>query len=416
MAEIQPLTILAVDDNDAIRYSFTRYLREGGYKVIEARTGAEALEMARNRPALITLDINLPDVDGYEICRRLKGDPATRDIPILHISASYVDTNAKIRGLEGGADAYLAEPVNRLELLATVKALLRMQQAQREAHRQAAEAEFARRELQVANETLEWRVRQRTAELERERRDVQDLSSQLLQAQDEERRRISRELHDSTGQLLVALTLNLARLKSEQVCPNSQADVLIDDTTSMLEEMSRQLRTMSYLLHPPMLDEAGLLSAVKWYVEGFSTRSSVEVTMDFSDLGRLPPELEITLFRLIQESLTNVHRHSGSKTALIRLNRNDRLVTLELIDRGKGFSPPEATSSAMPKCGVGIPGMKERVRRFGGTIDISSSSEGTAVKACLPIHSVSNSATRSTQEPKREPMIDGSWATCKTHP
>jgi signal transduction histidine kinase len=390
MPEIQPLTILSVDDNDAIRYSFTRYLREGGYKVIEARTGAEALEMARDQPSLITLDINLPDMDGYEICRRLKGDPATQDIPVLHISASYVDTSDRIRGLEGGADAYLAEPVNRLELLATVKALLRMRQAQREARRQAAEAEKTRKQLQDANESLETRVRQRTAELERERRDVQDLSSQLLQAQDEERRRISRELHDSTGQLLVALALNLARLKSEHAWPNPDADALLEDTSSMVEEMSRQLRTMSYLLHPPMLDEAGLLSAVNWYVNGFSTRSSIQVGMECSDLGRLPAELEITVFRLIQESLTNIHRHSGSKTAFIRLSRNQAFVMLEVIDQGKGFRRAKVAGDALPKCGVGILGMKERVRRFGGTIDISSSPSGTVVKARFPIHSHSS--------------------------
>lgn len=393
MSKIQPLTILSVDDNDAIRYTFTRYLLEGGYQVIEARTGVEALAMARNQPALITLDINLPDMNGYEICRRLKDDPVTRDIPILHISASHIEATDRVRGLEGGADAYLAEPVNRLELLATVNALLRMRQAQREARRKAAEAEVARKELQKANESLETRVRQRTAELERERRDVQDLSSQLLQAQDEERRRISRELHDSTGQLLIALSLNLARLKSKQLCPTSETDALIDDTNSMVEEMSRQLRTMSYLLHPPMLDEAGLLSAVKWYVEGFSTRSSVEVTMDCSELGRLPAELDITLFRLIQESLTNIHRHSGSKTALIRLSQNDTSVTLDVIDHGKGFIP-KASGNAYPKCGVGIPGMKERVRRFGGTLDISSSADGTAIKASLPIHSHSTSEER----------------------
>jgi signal transduction histidine kinase len=386
MSEVQPLTILSVDDNDAVRYSFTRYLREGGYQVIEARTGAEALEMARCEPALITLDINLPDTNGYEICRRLKGDPATRDIPILHISASYVEAPDRVRGLESGADAYLSEPVDRFELLATVKALLRMRQAQNEARRQAAEAEVAKKDLQNANETLESRVRERTAELERERREVQELSSQLLQAQDEERRRISRELHDSTGQLLVALAMNLARLKSDQLSSNSDAAALIDDTTAMVNEMSRQLRTMSYLLHPPMLDEAGLLSAVTWYIDGFSTRSSVRVELDCEELGRLPAELEITLFRLIQESLTNIHRHSASNTALIRITRNEQAVTLEVIDRGKGFRPA-ASGDAHLKYGVGIPGMKERVRRFGGTLDISSNFGGTTVKACLPVHS-----------------------------
>jgi signal transduction histidine kinase len=388
MSDTPQVTILSVDDNDAIRYSFMRYLREGGYEVMEARTGEEALELARLNPALITLDINLPDIDGYEICRRLKDNPATSEIPILHISASNVESTDRVRGLEGGADAYLSEPVDRKELLATVKALLRMRQEQREARRQAAEAEVARKELQGANETLEFRVRQRTLELERERREVQELSSQLLQAQDEERRRIARELHDSTGQLLVALSMNLARLKSEQNCSNPDADALIDDTTAMIDEMSRQLRTMSYLLHPPMLDEAGLLSAVKWYVDGFSARSSIQVNIDCLELGRLPGELEITLFRLIQESLTNVHRHSGSKTAFIRISRSERAVTLEVRDQGNGFNSTSTSGDTHVRCGVGIRGMKERVRRLGGAIDVSSSPDGTRVQASIPIGSV----------------------------
>jgi two-component system, NarL family, sensor kinase len=275
-------------------------------------------------------------------------------------------------------------------LLATVKALLRMQEAQKEARRQAAEAELARKDLQSANETLETRVRLRTAELESERQEVQQLSSQLLTAQDEERRRISRELHDSTGQLLAALTMNLARLKSEQRWSDPDADALIDDTSTIVDEMTRHLRTMSYLLHPPLLDEAGLLSAVKWYVAGFSSRSSIQVDLNCGDLGRLPGEMEITLFRLIQESLTNIHRHSGSKTAVIRLERNDTTITLEINDQGKGFIMAKGPGDTLPKSGVGIPGMKERVRTLGGAINISSSPMGTTVKAWLPIRSSDN--------------------------
>lgn len=386
MPENSGFTILSVDDNEAIRYSVCRYLRESGYQVIEARNGAEALDLAQQNPDLITLDINLPDINGYEICRRLKGDAVTRDIPVLHISASCVESGDRVRGLEGGADAYLAEPIERLELLATVKALLRMRQAQREARNQAAEAEKAREQLKQINENLEFRVRQRTAELERERRDVQNLSSQLLFAQDAERRRISRELHDSTGQLLIALTLNLDRLRSELIQPNPAVDALIDDTNSLVDEMGRQLRTMSYLLHPPLLDEAGLSSAVKWYVEGFATRSAVEISLEVpSELPRLPQQMEITIFRLIQECLTNIHRHSGSKTALIRIARDNEGVSLEITDRGKGFTPHALVSEQRTRPGVGILGMKERVRPFGGTLEFRSSSEGTTVQARLPI-------------------------------
>ena len=379
-------TVLTVDDNDAIRYSLVRYLREAGYRVIEARTGAEALNLARNEPALITLDINLPDMDGFEVCRRLKGDPSTAEIPVLHVSASFVGSGDRARGLEGGADGYLAEPIDRDELVATVKALLRMRQAQKEARRQAIEAENAKEELKKINESLESRVRQRTSELEHRTYEVQELSIRLLQAQDEERRRISRELHDSTGQLLVALNMNLARLKSELVDPSPEADRLLEDTGSVVEEMSRQLRTMSYLLHPPLLDEAGLSSALKWYVDGFSKRSNVEVSLDIpSDLGRLPRDLETTLFRLVQESLTNIHRHSGSKTAAVRLAKGDREVRLEISDEGKGFTSTPSARSDKHRPGVGILGMKERVRRFGGNLDIASSDAGTCVRVRLSI-------------------------------
>ena len=378
-------TVLAVDDNDAIRYSLTRYLREAGYAVIEARTGTEALELARRDPALITLDINLPDMDGFEVCRRLKGDPATSEIPVLHISASCVEPVHKARGLDGGADAYLAEPIDREELLATVNALLRMRQAQREARQKAGEAERAKEELKAINENLETRVRQRTAELEHRNLEVQELSSRLLQAQDEERRRISRELHDSTGQLLVALNMNLASLKEEMAPTNPEANRILDDTASVVEEMSRQLRTMSYLLHPPLLDEAGLASAVKWYVEGFANRSTIEVRLEFPEnLGRLPQDMETTIFRLVQESLTNIHRHSGSKTAVIRVVRAEQDVRVEIADEGKGFTSSDACNhNSRP--GVGILGMKERVRRFGGTLDILSSRAGTCVRAKLPV-------------------------------
>ena len=378
--------MLAVDDNDAIRYSVARRLRDAGFHVIEAGTGAEALRLARQDPVLITLDINLPDIDGFEVCRRLKDDPATREIPVLHLSASCIAARDKVRGLEGGADAYLSEPIDPQELLATVKALLRMREAQREARRQADEAERAKQELKDANESLEMRVHQRTAELEQQISEVQKLSGALLQAQDEERRRISRELHDSTGQLLVALKLNVAQLKSEMPAGGAAVDRLVQDTESVLEEMSRQLRSMSYLLHPPLLDEAGLESALRWYVDGFARRSSLKLNLELpADLARLPQSMETTIFRLVQESLTNIHRHSGSKTGLIRLVRKEREVQLEIIDKGTGFSFEAEMGGKISRPGVGIIGMKERVHGLGGSLQITSSSSGTRVFATLPI-------------------------------
>src|SRR3984885_5283230 len=159
MAESPCYTILAVDDNDALRYSLSRTLQGGGYQVIEARNGSEALQLAEKVPDLITLDVNLPDMDGFEVCRRLKTNPRTSHIPVLHISATVTDTENRVRGLET-ADGYLAEPVSREELLATVGSLLRLKRAEREARSHAREAEEARRELKEAHNELEMRVQE----------------------------------------------------------------------------------------------------------------------------------------------------------------------------------------------------------------------------------------------------------------
>ncbi len=176
-------TILTVDDNDALRYTLTRTLRSGGYTVTEARNGTEALRLADQLPDLITLDLNLPDFDGFEVCRRLKSNPQTAHIPILHISATFVDAEHRVRGLEGGADAYLAEPISGNELLATVGALLRMKQAEREARLQTAETERARLELKKAHDELERRVRERTAELAAKTEEIRELTGRLLKSQ-----------------------------------------------------------------------------------------------------------------------------------------------------------------------------------------------------------------------------------------
>jgi signal transduction histidine kinase len=382
MSHHKDFTVLVVDDNDAVRYSVARYLREGGYKVLEARNGREALAIAGQDPDLITLDINLPDMNGFEVCRRLKADPATAQIPVLHISASFAKTEDRVRGLEGGADAYLTEPLDREELLATVRALFRLRNAERESRQYAAEAEKAKQALKKINEELAARVKERTAELERRNSEIQDLSRRLLRAQDDERRRISRELHDSTGQLLVTLKLNLAALSTSQGAQQKQA--LIEAATAMVDEITRQLRTMSYLLHPPLLDEAGLAPALKWYVEGFCDRSEIEVQLDMpADMERLPRDMELTIFRVVQESLTNVHRHSHSRTAEVKLKTDTDRVFLEITDQGAGFATSSRSGTKVPY-GIGIRGMKERVQQFGGELQVKSDPSGTSLRALLP--------------------------------
>jgi signal transduction histidine kinase len=382
MAENPSFTILAVDDNDALRYSLLRTLQGGGYKVLEARNGSEALQMAEIAPDLITLDVNLPDMDGFEVCRRLKTNPRTSHIPVLHISATYTDTEFRLRGLEA-ADGYLTEPISREELLASVHALLRLKQAEKEARTLAAEAEKARQELEQAHQELEQRVHQRTKELSDKAEEVRQLNVRLLRLQDQERRRIARELHDSTGQNLVAMKMVLDQMAPEGI--GRKIGAMVDELTRVNGEMSRQLRTMSYLLHPPLLDEVGLPSALKWYAEGYEQRSGIKLELDLSpDFGRLSDEMEIALFRVAQECLTNIHRHSGSATAQIRLTRDSERVVLGVNDCGKGIDSTRIRDGSVVP-GVGLMGIRERVQHLGGKAEIVSTAAGTTVTATVPL-------------------------------
>jgi PAS domain S-box-containing protein len=254
----------------------------------------------------------------------------------------------------------------------------------------------AQEELRKANENLEKKVAERTAELESEVLDrkraelsLRELTGRLLRTQDEERRHMARELHDHAGQTLIALGLNLFELQNAVKEKNSSIVNLAAQGQQLSDELSREIRTLSYLLHPPLLDEAGLTSALSWYVDGFAQRSKIQVDLELpQNLGRLPRELELVIFRVVQESLTNVHRHSGSSSARIHLVRTESFVQFEISDRGKGIPPEKQRRMSTAKAGVGVRGMEERVRQFEGTLQIVSNSEGTKVVVTLPLKSM----------------------------
>ncbi|HEX3820402.1 MAG TPA: histidine kinase [Candidatus Sulfotelmatobacter sp.] len=240
--------------------------------------------------------------------------------------------------------------------------------------------------LHRAQGELEDHVKERTLELDAANHGLRELTARLMQLQDEERRRIARELHDSIGQNLAALTMNLTKVGAE-IERLSQSARTVNDSLTLAEEMHKEIRTVSYLLHPPLLDELGLASALRWYVEGFAERSKIQVDLDIpDDFGRLPQEMETALFRTVQECLTNIHRHSGSPVAAIHLARAAHEIHLKIEDRGAGISPEkldEVSSGGTP--GVGIRGMRERMRQLGGSLAIQSAERGTIVEARLPV-------------------------------
>lgn len=214
-----------------------------------------------------------------------------------------------------------------------------------------------------------------------------EFAARLQNMQDEERRRIARELHDSVGQLLAAIGMNISLVQAQAHKLDARAAGAVSDNVALVEQVSREIRTISHLLHPPLLDIAGLASALRWYVDGFSERSKIKVNVEIpADLGRLPGEMEIAIFRIVQECLTNIHRHSGSDVAAIRVfQEGDRLI-VQVQDNGKGI-PAEKQRQLidMDRGGVGFAGMRERLRRLGGTLQIESKDDGTVVSAILKV-------------------------------
>ncbi len=231
-------------------------------------------------------------------------------------------------------------------------------------------------QLRAFADGLEAQVQTRTGEL-------RELWNRLVRTQEEERRNIARELHDSVGQYLAALSMVLDSARNE--APGSHK---LKEAINITKACVAEVRTIAYLLHPPMLEEAGLASAAVWYIEGFATRSGIQAHVEIDEtLGRLTKDVELVLFRVLQESLTNVHRHSGSKTVVIRIGADSQQVWLEIEDQGKG------SANGSIRRGVGITGMRERVENLAGELLISSSQSGTRVRVVLPLASTTLGAS-----------------------
>jgi signal transduction histidine kinase len=352
------INILLVDDQPAKLLSYEVMLAELGENLISASSGMYALQLLlKNDIALVLMDVSMPGMDGFETAQMIQQHPRFENLPIIFISGIHVTEMDRLKGYKHGAVDYVPVPIVPQLLRAKVKVFV---------------------------------------DLHRKTRQLELLTARMTQLQDEERRAIARELHDSVGQLTAAIRINTCLVQSESPKLSDRSVKCLADSVSMIDEIIKQIRTISYLLHPPMLDETGLVAALRWLVEGFAERSGIDTTLEISpDLERMPKEVELSIFRVVQESLTNIHRHSGSPTASVRLNVEGAAVRVEIEDAGKGFALEEGSAHLTTgHCGVGLCGMRERLRLLGGTLNLQSGSPGTRVTAIFPVQHTDSTSTR----------------------
>lgn len=241
----------------------------------------------------------------------------------------------------------------------------------------------------LARSELEKRVSERTKELERAERSLRALNHELILAHDQESRRLSLELHDSVGQLIAALQWKL--VSAQEIVYDSEPTMAgyIAVCLGLAEDISKEIRTISHLLHPPLLDEVGLSAALRSYIEGMRERSGLTVFLEIdSDLGRLSQDLEMAAFRIVQEALTNIHRHARTSEAFVRIHLVLASLLVEIEDRGQGIA--DFTSLDRQRMGVGLRGMRERVRRLLGQFQVRSGKNGTTVRATFPVPGATN--------------------------
>lgn len=286
----------------------------------------------------------------------------------------------------------LVREANERLLVSAVRALNQSDEALAEAARARAELDDFMNRLRDANERLAAAAAhaQMMADEATARQEAyQQLSGRLLALQDEERRRLALDLHDSAAQYLAALTMNLDVVEGSRQALDARAGRALAESRSLAERCLQEVRTLAYLLHPPLLDERGLPAAVGWFVEGFTQRSGIQVTLNLDNVARLPGPIETALFRVVQESLTNVYRHASTTTASIHLTTATDAVALDIEDQGRGLRDrvPDQHRTPLPETlGVGIQGMRERIRQLGGTFTIAFTDTGTTVRVRVPLH------------------------------
>lgn len=349
----EKVNILMVDDQPAKVMSYEAILADLDENLLKANSGREALEiLLKNQIAVVLMDVSMPDMDGFEMADIIHQHPRFQETAIIFISAVHLTDVDQLRGYQRGAVDYISVPIIPELLRAKVSTFI-------ELHRKS-------RQLEVLN-----------AELRR-------LSMSLIATQDEERRRIARELHDGLGQELTASKIILHEILQQEGSDRSKGDA-IREVSGMIDGMLQQIRNISYLLHPPLLDEIGLRSALGWFLDGLTKRGGIQTFLETqpADFPRLAPEVETALFRIIQEALTNVFRHARAQNVWVTLE--DRKSGIAVAVRDDGVGVLAHTAEFRPgNTGVGIASMRQRAKELGGELRIRNTSPGTVVEFEIP--------------------------------
>lgn len=356
MSPQEKVNILMVDDQPGKLLSYEVILAELGENLMKANSGKQALEwLLRNEIAVVLMDVSMPEIDGFELARMIRDHPRFQQTAIIFISAVHLSDLDRLQGYQRGAMDYISVPV--------VPELLR------------------------AKVSIFADLYRKTRQLEKLNEELRLLSSKLIVAQDEERRHIARELHDGLGQELSAAKMLVDGLLRPGQNQEWKRDAVLE-SSAVIDRAIQQLRSMSHLLHPPLLDEIGLQSALNVYLEGFSKRSGIETSIEVLPLEfpRLKPELETAVFRIVQEALTNVFRHAQARKAHLQLCTQGNSLILSVQDDGKGLSE-EIVGLQLARIGIGIAGMRQRVKEYGGEFRVRNISPGTLIHIVIPISS-----------------------------
>jgi signal transduction histidine kinase len=349
---LEQANILLVDDRHGRLLGCDAILAELGENLIEAHSTTEALAaLLKYDVAVVLIRVSARNLDAFALADMIRQHPHFRDTSIIFVSAGPLTDRVLLQGYEHGAVDFVSIPIIPELLRARVKVFA-------ELHR-------------------------KTRQLETLNRGIRELSSRLITTQDEERRRIARELHDGLGQELTA-----AKMTTDAICKLSRWPDLssrAQELSDLIDGALTQVRSLSHLLHPPLLEEIGLLSTIQWYLDGLTKRSGIRTVLEVRplDFPRLPEELETALYRIIQEALTNVYRHSGAKNAWIVLSKDEDRIIASVRDDGRGI--PEQVALLQPgTTGVGIGGMRQRLAELGGQLRLENHHPGTLVEVIVP--------------------------------